>query len=354
MTGKRLGGPAWALCAAVLLSAGFLGSVHAGTAIALAHAKPEALLQVQTAFVVYARVVLVKGLLPALLVALLLWPLLDRGGRFSGRGRAGLALGLAIAAMLASVAIAAALLPLTLPGLPPVTFTGALNFARTCAEMTGAVMLAAWIPRSVSKRSAAWITVGFAVVFVTGWVAKSHWARLGAPQLARIEPSPPAPSTSQLAASPQASPEAAPASGEARRLEADPEAEHPGWEEIERRRAAAARIRKWIEAGPNATDPPIGGGLLAEGDPHPVYENGELLGVELQNLRPDGFYTRLGLREGDLVQSINGIGLGDSGALLQEIAGSRTIELSIERVDGSQDRISVPREQLLEGLKSLE
>jgi hypothetical protein len=138
------------------------------------------------------------------------------------------------------------------------------------------------------------------------------------------------------------------------RLEPDPEAQNPGWEEIERRRAAAARIRKWIEAGPDATGPPIAGGLLAEGDPHPVSENGELLGVELQNLRPDGFYARLGLREGDLVQSINGIGLAESGALLQEIAGSQSLELSIERSDGTQEQISVPRQQFREGLKSLE
>ena len=111
----------------------------------------------------------------------MLWPLLDHGGRFSGRGRFGLALGLAIAAMLASVATAAALLPLKLPGLPPVTFTGALNFARTCAELTGAVMLAAWIPRSVSKRSAAWITVGFAVVKSCGRCScsKPHCSSLG-------------------------------------------------------------------------------------------------------------------------------------------------------------------------------
>jgi type II secretory pathway component PulC len=64
--------------------------------------------------------------------------------------------------------------------------------------------------------------------------------------------------------------------------------------------------------------------------------------------------VRLGLREGDLVRSINGIGLADGGALLQEIARSPAVELSVERSDGTQDRISVPREQLFESLSGLE
>jgi hypothetical protein len=350
-----LGGPGWALCAAILLAAGFLTTVHAGAAIALARLEPGAAVSVETAFAVYARVVLVKGLLPALLLALAIWPLLDRGGRFSGRGRWRLALGLAIAATHASMATAAARLPLALPGLPPVRFTGSMNFARTCAEMAGAVMLAAWIPRSVAKRTAAAIAVGVVALFVAAWAVKRHGVAPQDPVLA-VAPEAGAPPVS-LPVPPPAAPApdgATAALPEVRPLARDPESEPLGWEEIERRRAIAARIRKWIEAGPDATGPPSGSGLFAEGAPLPIYENGELLGVELRDLRPDGFYARLGLRDGDLVQSINGIALADSDALLQEIAGSQTFEVSVERSDGTRDQISLQRAQVLEGLKSLE
>jgi hypothetical protein len=190
---------------------------------------------------------------------------------------------------------------------------------------------------------------------VAAWVSLVSWPQLRAPQESRVVASPPNPSAANEPTRALAPPsQAAPAASEPRRLEPDREAEDPDPEEIERRRAAAARIRKLIEAGPNATGPPVGGGVLAEGDPHPVYENGELLGVELQNLRPDGLYAHLGLRDGDLVRSINGVGLAESGALLQEIAGSQAIELSVEHEDGTQDLISVPIEQILEELKILD
>jgi len=54
------------------------------------------------------------------------------------------------------------------------------------------------------------------------------------------------------------------------------------------------------------------------------------------------------LSEGDLVESINGIGLDASADLLRKIAESPQLELLVERSDGSEDRIAVPRGQILE------
>ena len=127
-------------------------------------------------------------------------------------------------------------------------------------------------------------------------------------------------------------------------------------EEIERRRAIAMRIRERIAAGPNAVAPPVvGGGVLAEGDPHPVYEeNGQLRGVELQNVEPDGLYARLGLREGDVVQSVNGVEIADSGALLQEIVAADTLDVAVEHEDGTQGQVSWTIEQILDELKQLQ
>jgi len=261
-----------------------------------------------------------------------------------------------------SIAIAGALLPIALPGLPAVKLSGAANFAGTCAEIAAAALVAAWLPRSAPGWTAAPIAVGLSLALFAAWASIPSWVPGRAPQVESAVasiPEPPAASAPAPAAAPAAAamppkpPAPEPLEKEGYKLLV-PEPDEPGWEELERRRAAAARIQKLIEAGPHATGPAIAGGLLAEGDPQPIYENGELRGIELQHLRPDGLYTRLGLREGDLVQSINGIQLDASGALLREIARSRTLELAVERSDGTQERISVPREQIIEGLKRLE
>lgn len=152
MTERVRYGVAWTCGAVALLAIGFLAVIGLGYAIARGHA--DSVQALQAALLVYARVVMAKGLLPALLLGLALWPLLDARGFFSRRGPRGVLLGLVLAAALASTAVSAALLPLALPGLPSVVFTGAGNFARTCVEMTIAVALAAAIPRWLLSRRA--------------------------------------------------------------------------------------------------------------------------------------------------------------------------------------------------------
>jgi hypothetical protein len=257
------------------------------------------------------------------------------------------------------VAAAAAFLPLPVPGLPPVRYTGTVNFVQTCMEMAGAVLLAAWIPRSVRKRSAALIVAGLGVVFLAGGASMTYWARMRAPHATPdAAPPPPAPHAAAPLPSPAAAPEIAPEvplePDRVSRSDPAPADEGPDAEEIARRHEAAARLRKLIAEGKNALEPPTAGGLLAEGDPNPVYENGELLGIELQNLRPDGFYARLGLREGDLVQSINGVGLDASARLVEEFVRAPLVELQVERRDGTQAVIAVPREQIVQGLLELD
>lgn len=363
-TRKVLGAAAWTVSAVVLLAVGFLAWVNLGATIAT-RAKPDAALQVRTAFELYAQLVLFKALLPALLLALVLWLLLDWRGWFSRRGRLGLALGLALAATLASVVVAAALMPVPLLGLPAVKFPGALDFVRTCLEMAAAVSFAAWLPRSVRPRSAALIAAGVIVVVVAGGASLSWWARTHAPDTTpNAGPPPPLPDASVPMPAPSAPPKIALPIEPDQVSDSDPApaAEGPDAEEIARRRAMAARLRKLIEEGKDALEPPVVGGLLAEGEPAPVYENGELLGVELQNVRPNGFYAQLGLREGDLVQSINGVGLQSindmeldaSGKLLAEFVSSPRIELQVERSDGTQGVIAVTREEIIQRLMQLE
>ena len=145
MTRRVLGSLAWLASSALLLCVGVIGSMYA--AIRLARGDPDALRKTQFALVVYTQVVLLKGLLPQLLLAWAVWPLVERSFSLRSRGRRAVALGLVAAAALASLPAAALLLPAPLFGLSPVRYSGALNLLETCAEMTLAVALALAIPR---------------------------------------------------------------------------------------------------------------------------------------------------------------------------------------------------------------
>jgi hypothetical protein len=145
-------GLVWWASASLLLCVGFLALVYAASLAAVARSEPEAVRQTQLSLVIYARVVLVKGLLPQLLVTLGLFALLDRACALSARGRRGVVAGVVGAAAAASLLVAPTLLPLALPALPSVSYRGPGNFLRTCAEMTAAVALAALVPRLLLAR----------------------------------------------------------------------------------------------------------------------------------------------------------------------------------------------------------
>jgi general secretion pathway protein C len=86
-------------------------------------------------------------------------------------------------------------------------------------------------------------------------------------------------------------------------------------------------------------------GLPAEGEVSPVYEEGELIGVQLDDLRAGGVYARMGLRNGDIVTAINGISLAEPTAaaeMLAELALSDVLEVDVEHADGTQELLSVP------------
>jgi hypothetical protein len=147
-----LAGLVWWASASLLLCVGFLAVVYAVSLQAVAAAEPESVRQVQLGLVIYARVVLLKGLLPQLLLALGLFALLDRAFALGARGSLAVAAGVVVAAAAASLVVAPTLLRLELPALPPVRYRGPWNFLRTCAEMTAAVAVAALIPRLALTR----------------------------------------------------------------------------------------------------------------------------------------------------------------------------------------------------------
>ncbi|MGH0030720.1 MAG: PDZ domain-containing protein [Myxococcota bacterium] len=139
--------------------------------------------------------------------------------------------------------------------------------------------------------------------------------------------------------------------------EVDLSALAPTEEQLAHRRAMASRLRAITDAGPGYLDGGERSGLLAEGEVSAVYEDGEMVGVRLDEVVPGGLYDRVGLRSGDVVTSINGVPMGDPTAaadVLVELAVADVLEVAVEGDDGETGTISVPTEELIPMLQDLE
>jgi len=77
-----------------------------------------------------------------------------------------------------------------------------------------------------------------------------------------------------------------------------------------------------------------------EGDVHPVFENGKMIGLRFDSIPAGGVYERIGLHSGDVVTNVNGIPLADPDAtamLLAQFASAAALDLSVARADGSHE-----------------
>ena len=143
------------------------------------------------------------------------------------------------------------------------------------------------------------------------------------------------------------------------RLPTNAEANAPSEETLAYRRDLGRRLRELTDAGEDYRElrPVEGTGLFEEGALRPVYEDGELVGVRLEDLREGGVYDQAGLRDGDLVTSVNGVSLGEPTATAEVLAGlafSPELEMAVEREDGSEELLSVPTEAFFDSLTGLE
>lgn len=127
-------------------------------------------------------------------------------------------------------------------------------------------------------------------------------------------------------------------------------------EERERRRGMAQRLRDLTDAGPEALAAPERGGLLAEGDVSPIYEDGEMVGVQFDEIRAGGVYDQIGLRNGDVVTDINGVSLGDPAAaalVLGQFAGSDELSIQVQR-NGARETLKISTDAFEQAVEQLE
>jgi type II secretory pathway component PulC len=135
-----------------------------------------------------------------------------------------------------------------------------------------------------------------------------------------------------------------------------------GDEERIRRRVLATRIRELTDRGLERDEAPTDErpriGLLAEGSITPVYdEQDALVGVQIGDIEEGGIYDRIGVQDGDVLTSVNGIPFAEPAAaasVVAEVALSDEIEVGVTRPDGSAEMLTMPTAELREYLAELE
>jgi hypothetical protein len=139
----------WLVSSSVILLVGFAAVVTGMYFLGLATGSvdPEKTRTAQTIMATYFRVVFFKGLLPQLALALALWPAFRRLVPSAERSRTGMAVSLALAGAAAYAVVGPLLLAAEYPGWPALQMRGLFHHVGSAVLMTGAVVLAALVPR---------------------------------------------------------------------------------------------------------------------------------------------------------------------------------------------------------------
>ncbi len=131
------------------------------------------------------------------------------------------------------------------------------------------------------------------------------------------------------------------------------------------RRASRREPRRNRQARSNVREPlqdlAGGGGALSpaaifsQARILPKYENGAMVGIELSQIKADSFFQKVGLQEGDIVTSLNGIPIDSPSAsaqLLQAFTSSENLVADIMDSSGQTRTINVdPSTINLQGLE---
>ena len=81
--------------------------------------------------------------------------------------------------------------------------------------------------------------------------------------------------------------------------------------------------------------------LLTQARITPIFESGEMAGMEVRDITPGSLYEKIGLSEGDVIQSFNGIKLDNEGAgasVLAQLGEAEHFELVLS--DGTVKSMS--------------
>jgi general secretion pathway protein C len=74
--------------------------------------------------------------------------------------------------------------------------------------------------------------------------------------------------------------------------------------------------------------------LLSQARAVPYMVNGSMNGFRLDSIAPASFYEKIGLKQGDVLQQVNGVDIRDPGTMLtlfQQLRNEKTVRLDVLR-----------------------
>ena len=153
-TGGTIRNLLWVAISALLLSLVFGGYVLMMILLASSQVEPEKVRETQTAFIVYAKLIFLKGLWPQLAVTFCLFGLLQAFANLLARGWRYWTGGVVFSAMAAAALIILTLLTSDAMALPAVKLRGTGDFLSILFEMTTGLSLAIIVSRWLVSRRA--------------------------------------------------------------------------------------------------------------------------------------------------------------------------------------------------------
>lgn len=128
--------------------------------------------------------------------------------------------------------------------------------------------------------------------------------------------------------------------------------EEPGNGSVRRPTARAVRspqtVRRVTRSSPQRTFQPPPDLSIAGRNPAeifssarilPKYEQGQMVGIQLSNVKPGSLFEEVGIQEGDVITQFNGIQIDSpqgSAEVLRELTEAPTFEITVTRGDGSE------------------
>jgi len=85
--------------------------------------------------------------------------------------------------------------------------------------------------------------------------------------------------------------------------------------------------------------------LFQGGTPMPKYENGEIVGMQLTDIKPGSFYEKLGFEDGDVITELNGIAMNSAAAsaqILSQFTEAEEFNIVVRGPDGGSETRSIP------------
>jgi len=114
------------------------------------------------------------------------------------------------------------------------------------------------------------------------------------------------------------------------------------------RRTAEVDVRDRLEELAGGAGPLGAAAIFSQARILPKYKDGEMVGIELSQIEADSFYEKVGLKDGDLLTSVNGITIDSPSAsrdLLQAFSTAEELVAEVMRPDGSTEEIKVDSAQ---------